>query len=42
MPMSRAMSVLVKGKEFKVKVRVHQGLVLNLLLFIIMLEALSC
>ena len=41
--MSGAMSMLVRGtvKEFKVKVSVHQGSVLNLLLFIIVLEALS-
>ena len=45
MPMSGAMSVLsvlVMGKEIEVKVSVHQGSVLSLLLFIIMLEALSC
>ena len=41
--MSGAMSMLVRGtvKEFKVKVSVHQGSVLSLLLFIIVLEALS-
>ena len=30
------------SEEFKVKIGVHQGSVLSLLLFIIMLEALSC
>ena len=30
------------SEEFKVKVSVHQGWVLSLLLFIIVLEALSC
>ena len=30
------------SQEFDVKVRVHQGSILSLLLFIIVLEALSC
>ena len=43
MPMLGAMSMLVRGAvKFEVKVGVHQGSVLSLLLFIIVLEALSC
>ena len=42
MPMSGAMSVLVRGREvFEVKVGVHQGSILSMLLFVIVLEALS-
>ena len=43
MPMREAVSVLVRGTlKFEVKVDVHQGSVLSLLLLIIVLEALSC
>ena len=51
MPMSRGMSLLVRGTEnrvsegyrevFKVKVGVHQDSVISMLLFIIVFEALS-
>ena len=42
MQMHGAMSMLVRGTvEFEVKVGVHQGSVFSLLLFIIVLEALS-
>ena len=42
MPMSGAMSMSVRGKEvFEVKVGVHQGSILSMLLFVIVREALS-
>ena len=42
MPVRRVVSVLVKGTVKSLKVSVHQGSLLSLLLFIIVLEALSC
>ena len=43
MQMHRAVSMLARGysEDFEVKVGVHQGSVLSLLLFITVLEALS-